>query len=241
MARRFLVFQHTPWEDPGSLLLKAARKNNVKLKIIKVWQQVIPDPVSYDALIVLGGSPNVNQEQQYPFLRREKEVIRSSIAEDRPYLGFCLGHQLLADIMGARVAPNFCSSVGFIEGYLTHDGREHPLFEGLPKRLPFFKWHGQAVQEPLPTKFVLLATSTDCQVEAFSIRSRPHIVGVQFDNHAASPENVASWLERDGKWLASLRDRDIIPSKIMADADKFSSKVSQEFELFFENFINMIY
>jgi GMP synthase-like glutamine amidotransferase len=107
-----------------------------------------------------------------------------------PYLGFCLGHQLLADALGAKIGPNYRACIGFIEGFITHDGRNHPAFRELPQHMPLFKWHAQAVQEPLPNYINILATSSECQVEAISVHERPHILGMQFDNHAADPADV---------------------------------------------------
>ena len=240
MAKQFLVFQHTPWEGPGKLLLDTARKQNAGLEIIKVWQQPIPDLSNYDGLLVLGGGPNVDQEKEYPFLVSEKRAIRQSIADNRPYLGICLGHQLLADALGAKVGPNFRASVGFITGHLTHDGREHPAFAGQPKSMPFFKWHSQAVQEPLPRNVTILATSVDCLVEAISVTHHPHILGIQFDNHAADPEDVRLWLDKDAEWSASLPDIKVDPKAMLAAAYKHKIKVAQQFELLFSNFLTLI-
>ena len=170
MSRKVLVFQHNPWEGPGSFLLKAARLHKIKFDIIQVWKEPIPNLKNHIALIVLGGGPNVDQEHLYPFLVEEKKAIRSSIAQDVPYLGFCLGHQLLADALGAHVGPNFQSSLGYVQGFLTHAGRNHPAFRNLPGQITLFKWHGQAVQEPLPSHITILATSAECQVEAISIQ-----------------------------------------------------------------------
>jgi GMP synthase-like glutamine amidotransferase len=73
-AKRLLVLQHTPWERPGQFLLRSARKNHVQLDILEIWHQPIRDIRSYHGLIVLGGSPNVDQEEEYPFLKAEKEA-----------------------------------------------------------------------------------------------------------------------------------------------------------------------
>jgi len=173
MSKRFLVFQHMPWEGPGQHLIRSAGKRKVQLEILEVWHQPIPDTGPYDGLVVLGGGPNVDQEKEYPFLKAEKAVIRRFIDEDKPCMGFCLGHQLLAEAMGARIGPNFCRSVGFVDGYLTKDGHSHPLFRGTSKSLPLFKWHAQAVLPPLPKEIEVLVTSAQCQVEAISVEGRP--------------------------------------------------------------------
>jgi GMP synthase-like glutamine amidotransferase len=91
MKKRLLVLQHTPWEKPGQFLLRSATKHRLQLDMIKVWHRPIPDINPYHGLIVLGGSPNADQEQKYPFLKREKACIRGVIDHDMPYLGFAWG------------------------------------------------------------------------------------------------------------------------------------------------------
>ncbi len=240
MRKKFLVFQHSPWEKPGTHLLEAADKNRVKLDVVRVWQEAIPPLGGYDALIVLGGSPNVNQEKTYPFLKEEKQAIRNSIQEDRPYLGFCLGHQLLGDALNQKVGPNYLTSVGFVAGYLTARGREHPLFRNLPRKMKLFKWHSQTILTPLPSYIDLLATSGDCQVEAISVANRPHIVGLQFDNHAAAPGDISEWLTHDAKWLSSIKNLRSDPREILTDAFIARSSIQQWFMTLFRNFLDLL-
>ncbi len=240
MARKILVLQHNPWEGPGRFLLDAATHHSVQLDTINVWEEKIPEINGYMAMIVLGGGPNVDQENIFPFLAEEKKAIYKVVSMDMPYLGFCLGHQLLADVFGAKVGPNYGSSIGFIKGFLTHEGKKHPLFKDSPQSMTLFKWHGQSVQEPLPAQINILATSAECQVEAISCEGRPHIIGLQFDNHAAAPDDVKSWLAMDAKWLGSLSDRKIDPAAILADARKNNDLMGKQFTKLFDNFLNLI-
>lgn len=240
MGKKFLVFQHVPWEGPGVFLLEAARRHRIQLDVVKVWQELLPDPDPFDALLVLGGGPNVDEEAKYPFLTREKIAIRRSLADNRPYLGICLGHQLLAEALGAKIGRNSRHSVGFTTGYLTHQGHVHPAFRGMPDRLTLFKWHGQAVQEPLPRHLEVLATSRECAIEAISVVNRPHILGVQFDNHAADPGDVASWLEQDAAWLDSLGLAPAARKIILTEARERREKCAAEFELLFANFLKLV-
>ncbi len=241
MVKKILIIQHTPWEGPGRLLLAAGKRHRLHYDIFRSWQDPIPELGGYAGLVVLGGSPNVDQEKQYPFLVLEKQVLREAVDRDMAVLGFCLGHQLLAHVLGARIGNNPQPSVGFIPGFVTHEGRDHPVFHGLPRELFLFKWHGQAVQEPLPSQLALLATSGDCQVEAFSVKCRPHIVGVQFDNHAADPEDVGEWLARDSKWLASLSTaREIDPAGMLEHAREKGAALKKEFALFFKNWLHLL-
>jgi len=235
--KRFLVFQHMPWEGPGAHLKRAAERLGVHLELVEVWQQPIPDVSSYDGLIVLGGSPNVDQEKEYPFLKAEKIAISKILEANKPYLGFCLGHQLLADVLGARVGPNRCRSVGFIEGQLTQDGRHHPVLQGLPSALALFKWHSQATLAPLPDDVEVLVTSRDCEVEAISVKGRSHFVGLQFDNHAATKLDAATWLEGDRDWLS--QPPVVNPAIVLRDAERLESLIGEQFQVLFENFIQL--
>jgi len=234
---RFLVFQHMPWEGPGSHLLRAAKKQRVRLDIAELWHKPIPDIDPYNGVIVLGGAPNVNEEQKYPFLKSEKEAIQHILKKDKAYLGFCLGHQLLADALKAQVGPNFCTSIGFAEGRLTKEGRVHPMFHNISQCLPLFKWHTQAVIPPLPKEVYILATSQDCQVEAISVQDRPHLVGMQFDNHAAAISDVKTWIAGDQKLLSS---KGIDGSNLLQSTAELESLIGAQFDIMFENYIRII-
>jgi GMP synthase (glutamine-hydrolysing) len=238
MSKRFLVFQHMSWEGPGQHLIETARRENVSMDIVEVWREPIPDIRRYDGLIVLGGGPNVDQEKEYPFLRDEKRAIRRAIKADKAYLGFCLGHQLLAEALGARVGPNYCRSIGFIEGHLTNEGRNHPAFAGIPKSFPLFKWHSQAVLPPLPKEVDVLVTSAVCQVEAISVEDRPYLMGLQFDNQSATVVDARQWLQADETWLSQPPGVD--PAAILRDAADKEALMGEQFEILFRNFIQLI-
>lgn len=237
---KLLILQHTSWAGPGQLLADVAGRLGVEFEIAKVWQDWMPGFNNYDGIVLLGGSPNVDEEDKYPFLVEEKRYLKRAIAADKPILGFCLGHQLLASVLGAQVGPNFRPSIGFVQGHLTHNGRLHPAFSGLPIKIPLFKWHSQTVLEPLPKHINLLATSEQCQVEAISLKARPHIVGVQFDNHAATGEDIALWLEKDWQWLASFRSLVVNPADLLREAELQRVKLRQNFEKFFSDYLKII-
>lgn len=240
MSLKLLVLQHSPWEGPGAILMRSVRRHRVALTVVRAWESPLPSMAGHDGLLLLGGGANVDQEQQYPFLVAEKKLLREAVAADKPCLGFCLGHQLLAQALGAHIGPNFCTSIGFVQGHLTHDGREHPAFAGLGQTIPLFKWHGQTVTEPLPKHLTVLMTSAECQVEAISVAGRPHLVGIQFDNHAAAPEDVALWLQKDQKWLSSIRDQDINPRQILDTARLRAETIAADFETFFANYLRLL-
>jgi GMP synthase-like glutamine amidotransferase len=238
MTKDFLVFQHMPWEGPGRHLLRSAQRHGVAFHVVETWHQPIPDVRSFDGLVVLGGSPNIDQETEYPFLKDEKQAIRRVLSEDMPYLGFCLGHQLLADALGARIGPNFTLSVGFTHGLMTQAGSEHPFFDGLPETFPLFKWHSQAVLPPVPKIVHVLATSPQCQIEAISVEGRPHLIGLQFDNHAATVAEIRTWLDNDQAWLSATPSIDA--GDILRTARELENFLDQQFDAMFHNFLKSI-
>jgi len=238
MEKRFLVLQHMEWEGPGTHLLRSAQNHGLHLDVIEVWHQSIPALTTYDGLIVLGGSPNVDEEEEYPYLRAEKAAIREVLDTDKAYLGFCLGHQLLGDVLGLKVGANPCRSVGFIEGHLTRYGRRHPLFQNLPSTMPLFKWHAQAVLPPVAKRVEILVTSHDCEVEAISLKGNPRVVGLQFDNHAGTKQDVATWIEGDQDWLA--KPPEVNTGAMLADAAKYETHMGEQFELVFNNYMKLI-
>jgi GMP synthase-like glutamine amidotransferase len=189
-------------------------------------------------MIVLGGSPNVDEEEQFPYLVRLKSCIREVIAAGKAYLGFCLGHQLLGNVLGCRVGPLLQKSVGFITGELTTAGKAHPAFQGLPAQLDLFKWHGQGVLPPLPSGVSLLARSDAAPVEALGLNDNPRVLGLQFDNHAAA-RDVAAWLKHDGEWALSGLGADA--EAMVATAKAQEKLMGQEFRLFMQNFFRLIW
>ncbi len=236
-AKSLLIVQHLDWEGPGQHLLAALLEAEISYRVAEAWQEPIPALDRFDGMIVLGGSPNVDEEEQFPYLIPLKARIREALAAGKAYLGFCLGHQLLAHVLGCRVGPLLQKSVGFITGELTPAGMAHPVFQGLPPQLNLFKWHGQGVLPPLPAGVSLLARSAAAPVEALGLVDNPRVVGLQFDNHAAALD-VANWLKHDGEWAMAGSGAD--PAAMIASAVAQEAAMGREFRRFMENFFRLV-
>ncbi len=235
-AKKILIIQHMDWEGPGGHLLAALAGAGIAYEIAEAWHRPLPPLDHFAALIVLGGSPNVDEEQDFPYLVPLKAMIREIIASGRAYLGFCLGHQLLAHVLGCTVGPRPRKSIGFVNGHLTPRGEEHPVFQGLPGELPLFKWHGQGVIMPVPHGLEILATSSAAPVEALGIIDNPRVVGVQFDNHADA-RDVAKWLDHDGDW--ALAGSGVDPEKLLAQAPGEEAPMGEIFRRLMGNFFRI--
>ena len=235
-GKTFLLVQHMDWEGPGQHLIAALSEAGVAYRVLEAWHEPVPAVADFAGLIVLGGSANVDEEEQFPYLAPLKAAIRQVIADDRAYLGFCLGHQLLAHVLGCRVGPLPQKSVGFISGELTPAGLAHPAFQGFPARPHLFKWHGQGVLPPLPTGVEILARSAAAPVEALGLAGNPKVVGLQFDNHAA-PADVEKWLKFDAAWALSGSGAE--PAAVCATAQSLEAEMGREFRRFMDNFLRL--
>jgi GMP synthase-like glutamine amidotransferase len=146
-----------------------------------------PSRDGYDAALVFGGSMNVDEEDQHPWLREEKRYIRELVDAGRPVLGVCLGSQLVAEAAGARVAKLPEPEVGWHDVDLVGDD---PVLGVLPSRFRALEWHGYHFE--LPPGGLELARNNVCP-QAFRVAGKP-VYGIQF--HA---EVTARDL---GKWIA---------------------------------------
>ncbi len=197
---RILVLQHLDVEHPGSLREVWARKGHERVTVELDAGEPIPELEGFDMLAVMGGPMDVWEEDAHPWLRAEKAAIRRWVRElGRPYLGVCLGHQLLAEALGGRVAAMAAPEVGVSRVELTEAGRADPLFAGFGPEIEVFQWHGCEVAE-LPEGAVSLARSQASAVQA--MRWGRCAYGLQFHPEIVE-DTVADW-KRIPEYWASL-------------------------------------
>ncbi len=240
MSKHILIIQQSANKIPGSII-KTAASLNAQIRIIKLWHKnmAIPSSLSkYDALVVLDAAPPPANHENQLCLNHLQEVITKSLEDDRPFLGIGNGLHLLAAHYKAVIDNNHIPDIGFITGYLTRKGREHPIFKNLPDKFLLFKWHRQAVMSPTPANIDILASSVSCQLEALSITGRPHIIGLQFMNNSAALKDVKKYIINDKNWLSS-QDQQTLPT-ITDEAARLGSIATNHFSAIFSNFINMI-
>jgi GMP synthase-like glutamine amidotransferase len=127
----------------------------------------LPEPEHVAALIVMGGAMGANDDQRHPFLGDLKNLIRTVVAARTPYLGICLGGQLLASALGAKVVSNRWEELGTLDVALMQEGKADRLFGGIASRFSTFQWHHDSFD--LPEGAVLLASSTACPHQAFRV------------------------------------------------------------------------
>lgn len=143
-----------------------------------------PSPVGYDALIVLGGPDSANDETEK--MQKERARVKEALDANIPYLGICLGLQVLVKATGGKVVKNPVKEIGFIDPNgdpftveLTEEGKKDPFFEGLPGTLRVFQLHGETVE--LTPQMKLLATGKFCKNQVVKVTEKAYGTQCHFE------------------------------------------------------------
>lgn len=170
-------FQHEPFEGLGMIAAWATRHGHTLTRTAFFETgALIPDITDYDALVVMGGSMSVYDEDRHPWLADEKAHIHSAIKAGKCVLGICLGAQLIAASLGAEVAPHTHKEIGWFPVALTDAGATHRLFAGFNSAMTVFHWHGDRFD--IPQGAVRLMSSAACDNQAFVYGER--VLALQF-------------------------------------------------------------
>lgn len=189
-ARRILTLVHQPNAGPG-LFQPIIEEQGFELEIAS-WAMDLPpsrDIVDYDAVIILGGDMQVDQEHLLPWLAPEKAEIKRAIDAGMPILGICLGGQLIADVEGARVGPVRTVREGWNDVIAMPDAHEDPIMGRLPSQFRTIVWHFYEFQIPDSARpLAMSATSW----QAFRLRDRP-VWALQF-HPEGDPDAMDTWV-----------------------------------------------
>ncbi len=180
--------QHVPFEGLGSIEGWVKRSGH-RISASRLWNgDLLPAVTDLDWLIVMGGPMGVADEDRYPWLLPEKRFIETCLAAGKRVLGICLGAQLVAEALGAAVAPNGRREIGWFPVRFDAGACAEANWPIFPETLPVFHWHGDRFEIPRGGR--LLAQSDACDRQAFSWGGR--VLGLQF--HLETTEEAAASL-----------------------------------------------
>lgn len=188
---RVVAFRHVPFEGLG-LIQPALEDRGISIEFADLYREgaAMPDAGNAAGLIFMGGPMSANDD--FGYLRQEIACIRQAVDRSQPVLGICLGSQLLAKALGARVYKNSEKEIGWFDVRLTDAGRQDALLSGLDSPETVFHWHGETFD--LPDGATWLAYSERCRHQAFRVGSNTY--GLQFHLEVTS-EMIADWCRQD--------------------------------------------
>lgn len=193
--KKILVFKHMLSQNPGIFREFAPDLGVVFHEIDLHAGDAFPNLENFDGLWVMGGSMNTSEEDEYPWLIEEKTIIRKAVCDMKmPYLGICLGHQLLADALGGDVGPAKNHELGIYRITPTADGADHPLIADLPAEPGWVNVHLKEVLRA-PDAATVLASSQNCANQVMALGK--HAYSCQFHPEVCS-HTVANWLKIPG-------------------------------------------
>jgi GMP synthase-like glutamine amidotransferase len=170
------TLQHVSFESPGMITDWAgARQHQLHYTYLFAEKIVYPELTAFDMLLIMGGPMGVYEEAQWHWMAEEKAFIKQAVEAGKIVLGICLGSQLLAEALGAKVYPHHTKEIGFFPVTKTNE----VLLNHVPEQWMVFHWHGDTFD--LPEGAVLLASSAACKNQAYR---KGRCVGLQFHPEA---------------------------------------------------------
>jgi GMP synthase (glutamine-hydrolysing) len=232
---RVLVLQHIACEHPG-VFSEVMRDRGVEQVPVELDEnEPLPDWREFDAVLAMGGPMGAVDDAEHPWLAPEKRLVREAVDEGRPFLGVCLGVQLLAAALDAPVYPAERPEVGLLPVELTPEGRDDPLFAGVEEPLVSLQWHGDTFD--LPDGSALLARSPVVPNQAFRAAERAY--GVQFHLEVTG-EMAREWAEVPA-YQRSLADTlgEEAGARFIADVERRADELHPAARRLFANWLDL--
>ncbi len=190
-SKPVFVFRHVPFEDLG-LIRAPLEARGISIEYADLYRPgaPVPDVTQAAGLIFMGGPMSANDD--LPYLRQELQLIAQAVERRQPVLGVCLGAQLIAKALGAKVYRNPVKEIGWFEIHFTGAAARDPLFAGVGPSETVFHWHGETFD--LPPGAERLAYSEACRNQAF--RFAAGVFGLQFHLEVTSAM-IEDWSAQD--------------------------------------------
>ncbi|MBI1978393.1 MAG: glutamine amidotransferase [Candidatus Omnitrophica bacterium] len=199
--KRVLVFRHVPHESLGTIeFFLNPRGFQIEFVDLFLKQPIPKTPQEFDFIIAMGGPMNVDEIDRYPFLKEEREFIKQAIGLGKPVLGVCLGAQMIARALDARVYAGPKKEIGWYPLHLSKEATEDPVFQHLEAKPTVFQWHGDTFD--LPKGAVPLAASDLYPNQAF--RFGTSVYALQFHVEVTA-EMIQDWLLKGADELKSIQ------------------------------------
>jgi len=190
---KFHVLQHAAYEGPGEIAAWAQKRGHT-ISVSHLYRgDALPALQDFDSLVVMGGEMNIYQDRDWPWLKAERAFVRAALEGGKSVLGICLGAQLIADALGARVVQNLEFEIGWLPIRWTPEASAE--FRGIKSSSTVLHWHGDTFN--LPEGATRLAASDGCAEQGFVIPGK--CLALQF-HMEVDPALVKLYLASQDWW-----------------------------------------
>ena len=238
---RIIILQHIKIEDPG-FIKDLMIKDGVELTTIELDEgEKIPANLSkFDAMFCMGGPMDTWMEKEHPWLVDEKKAIKEFVVDlKKPYLGFCLGCQLLGEVIGGKVVKSNIPEIGMLNISFSNNKNNDALFSKFPEEITSLQWHSYEVQGLENNKDVThLASSPETKYQIFKYQN--HAYGIQF-HIEVKDTTVGEWgcvPEYKSALETQLGEGAI--DKFEKDSQKYMPSMNQYSKVLYENFKKLV-
>ena len=238
---RIIILQHIKIEDPG-FIKDLMIKDGVELTTIELdeGEKIPADLSKFDAMFCMGGPMDTWMEKEHPWLVDEKKAIKEFVVDlKKPYLGFCLGCQLLGEVVGGKVVKSNIPEIGMLNISFSNNKNNDALFSKFPEEITSLQWHSYEVQGLENNKDVThLASSPETKYQIFKYQN--HAYGIQF--HIEVKDTTV------GEWGCVTEYKSAIEKQLGEGAlDKFDkdsqihmSSMNEYSKILYENFKKLV-
>ena len=239
--KNLIILQHIKIEDPG-YIKDLMIKDGTKLTTIELDEgEKIPDELNqFDAMFCMGGPMDTWMEKDYPWLIEEKNKIKEFVVDlKKPYLGFCLGCQLLGEVVGGKVSKSKNPEIGMFNIEFSKNKNNYLLFSNFPEKITSLQWHSYEVQELENNKDItLLASSPETKYQIFKYKN--HAYGIQFHIEVRKT-TVGEWgCVPEYKTALEKQLGEGALEKFDKDSQKHMSSMNNYSQILYENFKKLI-
>ena len=238
---RLLILQHIKIEDPG-FIKDLMIKDGAELTTTELDEgEKIPKDLSkFDAMFCMGGPMDTWMEKEYPWLIDEKKAIKEFVVDlKKPYLGFCLGCQLLGEVVGGKVVKSNIPEIGMLNISFSNNKSKDALFSNFPDEITSLQWHSYEVQGLENNKDVThLASSPETKYQIFKYQN--HAYGIQF-HIEVKDTTVGEWgCVPEYKSALEKQLGEGALDKFEKDSKKHMPSMNQYSEVLYENFKKLV-
>jgi GMP synthase-like glutamine amidotransferase len=163
---KLLTFQHDEYNDSGSIIEWALKNNHTLETVVLIKGEKPPSDPDFDILFIMGGTMNVYEEDKFPWLAEEKAFIKKAVEAGKTAVGFCLGGQLLAAVLGGKVTRNNETEIGWRTINFNKTAQEHSVLSVFGESSVIFQWHSDTFSV-LPQNAKLIASNDVCAHHGF--------------------------------------------------------------------------